>query len=797
MKRHLHQRMLWLVSCLLLAAMGCTQNPESQEPAGDVQFVNSVPQALTGDNVTRVVVTLNAPDLAARSISLTRIEGAWSGTMYRIPAGPNRTFTAEAFDATGVLRFRGEATGVPIAEGSTQVVALTLQTVASNGDVFDNTAPCIDSLIASASQVLPGGSVSLSATVHDPDPTDTLTYSWSATAGSFSTSTSTSTTWTAPATAGDITVTLTVTDSRGASSSISVVITVIDTTPGSGHGNAEVRVSFNSSPTVQRITTSHSPVAVGGTATLTVTAVDAEAHSLSYAWSSTCPGTWTDSNLATAQFTPSAAPAGDPCGNCPVTVIVTDSAGGSTPGTLRLCVGSGPVASFPPRIVLTHQSASSVLGGGSAVLRVVAEDGDGSALSFSWAASAGTLGAHVNSLSSSEVVWTAPTCSPVGGPPSITATVTNTRGFTASHTFYVPVVSGADCGTGNGDGGTGHGDGGTGNGDGGTDPSTPGTVALWTPTGHLLAGRYFQSATLLPSGKVLVIGGYSNTYPLASAELYDPATGSWSSARNMTQARALHSVTLLPSGKVLVIGGNSSRDGYSVVGLNSVEIYDPATNTWSLAAPMTFARYSHTATRLPNGKVLVIGGASPSSGGAIPELYDPATNSWLPLASMNSGSRFGHFAFLQSSGNVLVLGGGTPAVERYDPSLDSWTIATGFTGSWNYAQLLASGRVLLASGSGFSLYDPVLYTQTPVGNLIQTRSYLAVTRLNSGKLLVTGGNSSTSILSELFDPSTGLSAYTTSMPEGRHAHTATLLPNGKVLVTGGYPALTSSVLYTP
>jgi len=788
----IRQTMLWLMAVLLLAA-GCAQPSSEQElPTGDVQFVGAVAQALTGDNVTRVAVTLTAADVAASTVWLTRTGGVWSGTLYRIPAGPDRTFTAEAFDASGVLRFRGQATGVTIEAGATQVVALTLQSVDTSGG-FDNTAPCIDSLVSSASRVLPGGSIHLRATAHDPDVTDTLSYVWTRTAGGFSASTAPSTTWTAPTTVGVVTLTVTVTDSRGASASISVDIIVAETTPGAGHGNAAVQVSFNSSPTVQRITTSRSPVAVGTTATLKVLATDAESDALSYAWSSTCAGGWTDATLATAYFTPSAAPAGDPCGNCPVTVSVTDARGGRTQGTLRLCVGSGPVANFPPRIVLTHQSAESVVGGSSASLRVLAEDGDGSALTFSWAASAGTLGAAVDSLSSSDILWKAPTCSPAGGPPGITATVTNARGFTASHTFSVTVLSGVDCSPSTPDAGTSTPDAGT--------PTEPGSVARWTPSGHMLAARSQHSATLLPGGKVLVIGGFNvNGGPLSSAELYDPATGAWAPVRSMAQGRAWHTVTQLPNGKVLVIGGSIGTTESAAYALDSAEIYDPATNRWSAAAPMTFKRFHHTATLLPNGKVLVIGGTTSAGGHSIPELYDPATNSWLPVSSMAASSRSKHFAFPQSNGKVLVLGGGSPAVELYDPALDIWTTGAGFSGSWTHTLPLASGRVLLVSGIDVALYDPVLYSQTPVGSLRQFRNHHQVTRLGSGKLLVTGGSASTAILSELYDPSTALSSYTASMPEGRYHHTATLLPDGRVLVAGGYwgsSALTSSILYTP
>src|SRR6266516_4856196 len=94
-------------------------------------------------------------------------------------------------------------------------------------------------------------------------------------------------------------------------------------------------------------------------------------------------------------------------------------------------------------------------------------------------------------------------------------------------------------------------------------------------TGSLNTARYAHTATLLPSGKVLVAGGFNGSY-LSSAELYDPATGSWSSTGNLTTARHGHTATLLPSGKVLVAGGDNSS-GF----LSSAELYDPATGSWS------------------------------------------------------------------------------------------------------------------------------------------------------------------------------------------------------------------------
>ncbi len=130
--------------------------------------------------------------------------------------------------------------------------------------------------------------------------------------------------------------------------------------------------------------------------------------------------------------------------------------------------------------------------------------------------------------------------------------------------------------------------------------------AGWSVTASMAVARSNHTATLLPNGKVLVAGGIDNTTPLASAELYDPASSTWSRTADMATPRHSHTATLLTNGKVLVAGG------YSNEYLTSATLYDPATNTWSSAGSMAFARASHTATLLPNGKVLVTGGYTTS-----------------------------------------------------------------------------------------------------------------------------------------------------------------------------------------
>src|SRR2546430_4201647 len=127
----------------------------------------------------------------------------------------------------------------------------------------------------------------------------------------------------------------------------------------------------------------------------------------------------------------------------------------------------------------------------------------------------------------------------------------------------------------------------------------------WEYTGSLKTARFHHTATLPPDGRVLVVGGEQGHPPLASAELYDPATGTWSATGSLNTARDSHTATLLPSGKVLVAGGRETDPGPS---LASAELYDPATGTWSPTGSLNTARLYHTATLLPNGKVLVAGG---------------------------------------------------------------------------------------------------------------------------------------------------------------------------------------------
>jgi N-acetylneuraminic acid mutarotase len=182
--------------------------------------------------------------------------------------------------------------------------------------------------------------------------------------------------------------------------------------------------------------------------------------------------------------------------------------------------------------------------------------------------------------------------------------------------------------------------------------------------------REFPTATLLRDGKVLVVGGTGSASTLASAELYDPISGTWTATGKMVVALSQgYSTTLLADGKVLVAGGLESGNDQA---LASAELYDPQTGAWSAIQGMLARRTWHMATLLPDGRVLVAGdrGEDLSAPGleerlSSAELYDPASGTWSATARMLA--KGGHTATLLPDGKVLVEAGADGAAELYDP----------------------------------------------------------------------------------------------------------------------------------
>jgi uncharacterized repeat protein (TIGR02543 family) len=358
-------------------------------------------------------------------------------------------------------------------------------------------------------------------------------------------------------------------------------------------------------------------------------------------------------------------------------------------------------------------------------------------------------------------------------------------------------------------------------------------IDAFTAARSITTARQYHTATTLQNGKVLVTGGIDVNFStvLASAALYDPVTDSWSSADFMSVARSDHAANLLKDGRVLVTGG------YGTAGLlNSAEIYDPADNRWIEVSPMIFGHSSHTAAMLsnPDGSILVMGGFNPDPDYpdtiVMVEHYNPNTDSWASASQMPE-PRTGFTATLLPDGKVLVAGGGNiNSTELYDPqndpSLNSsidpnsnpWS-ATAHPMTVNRifhtATALVGGKVLISGGidsstgnevSNAELYDPALGTWSATGAMSTVRQSHAATLLADGTVLVTGGFWRNSFLSnayhdfaERYNPTTEVWSIAGLMATPRIFHSAVLLHNGDVLVTGGssdgISVLASSELY--
>jgi hypothetical protein len=353
-----------------------------------------------------------------------------------------------------------------------------------------------------------------------------------------------------------------------------------------------------------------------------------------------------------------------------------------------------------------------------------------------------------------------------------------------------------------------------------TPPPTP-RIGTFVATGSLVQVRQGYAACSLEDGRVLFVGGFKSTGgELASAEIYDPATKTFSLTGSMHTGRVYASATLLTDSRVLVAGGEAGTTP-----LASAELFNPGTGTFSVTGSMTVPREYHTATRLENDLVLIAGGMSvPNIDTAVAsaELFNPATGTFTATGSMK-GIRQEHTATLLDGGKVLVVGGvggpgpgpntGTLATaELYDPGTGKWSQTGSLAEArWgNTETKLADGRVLVASGSmdpaypaSAEIYNPTTGTWSKTGALGTARWWHTATRLADGRVLITGGDTvpqgqaATPIRSaELFDPASGTFISAGSMVKAREGHTAAMLPSGSVLLAGNSTDR-SAELYVP
>jgi uncharacterized protein YjdB len=340
----------------------------------------------------------------------------------------------------------------------------------------------------------------------------------------------------------------------------------------------------------------------------------------------------------------------------------------------------------------------------------------------------------------------------------------------------------------------------------------------------MLTMRYGETATLLGDGRVLVTGGsgaYASGSGLSSGEIYTPVTGGYgtfAATASLPLGVFNHTATLLPSGSVLIAGGQ--LDYTTANATNQAEVYDPIAGTFAPAAGLTIPRQQHTATLLQSGLVLIAGGYSQNPGDAVnsAELYDPVAGTFTLTLGSLATPRYGHTATLLSDGRVLIVGGYSIAfgeqstAEIYDPATQMFSAAGSLTAAAGFgstATLLPNGKVLIAAGingAGFAptpsnaaeLYDPILGKFTQTGSLTTARYFHTATLEIGGKVLFVGGqvdgNGTPTFTAELYDPSAGTFTPTVALNTARDAHAAVRLGDGSVLIVGG---VVSSVLPAP
>ncbi len=320
----------------------------------------------------------------------------------------------------------------------------------------------------------------------------------------------------------------------------------------------------------------------------------------------------------------------------------------------------------------------------------------------------------------------------------------------------------------------------------------------WSATGSLHAEREYHAAALLGSGKVLVLGGYNGGVGfINTAEIYDPASGTFATTGTMSFARQEPSATVLPSGEVLVAGG------YNGTYVASAELYDPNAGTFTTTGTMVNGRYRHVASLLAGGSVLFAGG------------YNGAYLSSAEVYSSGSFTSTGGMSIARSSASAALLGGGKVLVtggrstptnylatsEIYDPLAGTFSAGPSMETA-RYAHtstLLPSGKVLVAGGyivvstveqylSSAEIFDNGTFS--PTGDMNTPRMRHVAIALPTGPVLVAGGlgpggTGTSTDAADLFDEAKGTFAASGTMTISRYLATATLLPSGKVLVTGG------------
>ena len=305
----------------------------------------------------------------------------------------------------------------------------------------------------------------------------------------------------------------------------------------------------------------------------------------------------------------------------------------------------------------------------------------------------------------------------------------------------------------------------------------------WSTTNAADAILGANTATSLQDGRVLVVG---NTFGEMTAEIYDPASATWTRQSDPILSSSDSPAVLLADGRVLIVGGDFH------VGNKAGEVFDPSTGGWTATPDLNIPRWNGKVAALPDGRVLIAGGTLPGSIDPMPdaEVYDPATDTWTLTGSMVVALPWFTMATLLD-GTVLAAGGGYDRItsEVYDPVSGTWSVAGPVPGANQQFALTAlpDGRAFAVGGPDtHHLYDPVSQTWHAVSTTTNVY-FITATLLQDGTVLVAGTNYVATGGSAVFDPSTEIWQITGGMLQRpRQHHSAARLNDGTVLVVGGY-----------
>lgn len=324
----------------------------------------------------------------------------------------------------------------------------------------------------------------------------------------------------------------------------------------------------------------------------------------------------------------------------------------------------------------------------------------------------------------------------------------------------------------------------------------------WQSAAPLPAAQYFGSAVTLNDGLVLMAGGI-NSSDVASrlAWLYDSKANAWLALPDMSVGRADTAAVTLVDGRVLIAGGTTDGGGRTA----AVDMFDPLTRQWTAATPMNLPRNRHTLTLLKDGRVLATGGYLTHSDPyqvyqRTAEVYDPAANTWTAVANM-AEHRVGHSASLLPDGRVLIVGGADYAeykatVEVFNPATNKFSSGPALAEGryFHAAATLSDGRILIAGGMNHFkqfvdalIFNPATGQWHGAGTLSTPRVYFPMTLMADGRVLAAGGTSgpTATAAADVFDPSANVWTPVSAMTTARTLASIAALRDGGVLVAGG------------